>query len=272
MRKVGGQQDGPQRSSLLRIHNAMGSERLDIRKIKCPLCPGKYLTNGGFVIHCDHKHPDYQRIFDFTGAFEDKLKCVNCHRKFSFPVEFHGHLDSGLECIKSPINEESMPLLKSDRRCAAAAGTAGDKLKRKTNVSTRRSPAPKTDDVPSSISAKPPPRTRKRTQIAKRASSAKSKSLAKAIKEEQDRMDFNKRIGTTKRRRGLSVSTDENEAQPPPAEEHKPHKYNKVDNKGLHPHGITPSLKNVRKGRFRKTLKTKVRKGNVPCVCFKGWM
>jgi transcription initiation factor TFIID subunit 7 len=66
----------------------------------------------------------------------------------------------------------------------------------------------------------------------------------------------------------MLICTDEKEARPPPAEEHKPRKHNKVDKKYLHPHGITPPLKNVRKRRFRKTLKNKVRKGNVPCVCF----
>jgi transcription initiation factor TFIID subunit 7 len=55
---------------------------------------------------------------------------------------------------------------------------------------------------------------------------------------------------------------EEEEPQPPP-EEQKPQKKkdNKVDKKYLYPHGITPPLKNVRKRRFRKTLKKKVGKG-----------
>uniref|UniRef100_A0A0A9Z880 Transcription initiation factor TFIID subunit 7 n=3 Tax=Lygus hesperus TaxID=30085 RepID=A0A0A9Z880_LYGHE len=47
-----------------------------------------------------------------------------------------------------------------------------------------------------------------------------------------------------------------------PTDEESPSKHkkkdpNKVDKKFLHPHGITPPLKNVRKRRFRKTLKKK---------------
>lgn len=38
---------------------------------------------------------------------------------------------------------------------------------------------------------------------------------------------------------------------------HKKKDPNKVDKKFLWPHGITPPLKNVRKRRFRKTLKKK---------------
>jgi TATA-binding protein-associated factor Taf7 len=44
-------------------------------------------------------------------------------------------------------------------------------------------------------------------------------------------------------------------------EESKPQKKKdslKVDKKYLYPHGITPPLKNVRKRRFRRTLKKKV--------------
>lgn len=48
----------------------------------------------------------------------------------------------------------------------------------------------------------------------------------------------------------------------PSAEEDSPNKNkkkdpNKVDKKYLHPHGITPPCKNIRKRRFRKTLKKK---------------
>lgn len=52
------------------------------------------------------------------------------------------------------------------------------------------------------------------------------------------------------------------EGEQAPAEEESPTKNkkkdpNKVDKKFLHPHGITPPTKNVRKRRFRKTLKKK---------------
>lgn len=52
------------------------------------------------------------------------------------------------------------------------------------------------------------------------------------------------------------------EPEEPPLEEESPNKNkkkdpNKVDKKFLWPHGITPPLKNVRKRRFRKTLKKK---------------
>jgi hypothetical protein len=51
--------------------------------------------------------------------------------------------------------------------------------------------------------------------------------------------------------------------EPPHEDEpEKPRKKdpNKVDKKFLWPHGITPPLKNVRKRRFRKTLRKKVRR------------
>lgn len=53
------------------------------------------------------------------------------------------------------------------------------------------------------------------------------------------------------------------EPEPPPSEEESPTKHkkkdhpHKVDKKYLWPHGITPPCKNVRKRRFRKTLKKK---------------
>ncbi|CAB3363566.1 Hypothetical predicted protein [Cloeon dipterum] len=56
----------------------------------------------------------------------------------------------------------------------------------------------------------------------------------------------------------LICSTEEE--PPPPPEEEAPKKKkdpNKVDKKYLWPHGVTPPLKNVRKRRFRKTLKKK---------------
>ncbi|XP_075226917.1 TATA-box binding protein associated factor 7 [Lycorma delicatula] len=48
------------------------------------------------------------------------------------------------------------------------------------------------------------------------------------------------------------ATTDEESPQ-----KHKKKDPNKVEKKFLHPHGITPPLKNVRKRRFRKTLKKK---------------
>ncbi|XP_059474754.1 transcription initiation factor TFIID subunit 7-like [Neocloeon triangulifer] len=57
----------------------------------------------------------------------------------------------------------------------------------------------------------------------------------------------------------LLVCSTEEEPPPPPEEEAPKKKKdpNKVDKKYLWPHGVTPPMKNVRKRRFRKTLKKK---------------
>lgn len=98
-------------------------------RTKCPLCPRKYVSNGGWTIHVGHQHQGYRQLFSHTGNLEDKLKCTNCNRKFGFPEEFHFHLHQGVECINNPINEESMPLLTANRSISRAeASEAADAM------------------------------------------------------------------------------------------------------------------------------------------------
>ncbi|CAG7728568.1 unnamed protein product [Allacma fusca] len=85
-------------------------------KCKCPLCPRRYTSLGGFLIHCGHMHQEYRRVFSHINS-EDKMMCVNCRDKFSDPAAFHGHLNEDMTCTRPPkedLEQQDSPLGNSE--------------------------------------------------------------------------------------------------------------------------------------------------------------
>ena len=76
-------------------------------KCKCPLCPRRYTSLGGFLIHCGHMHQDYRKTFSHINS-EDMLMCVNCREKYEDPEAFHNHMGEDFTCHRP--SRDDIPL------------------------------------------------------------------------------------------------------------------------------------------------------------------
>lgn len=84
-------------------------------QIKCPLCPRRYTSNIGWVLHVARQHKEFRQLVASTGMKDKKLKCLNCNKRYESPEEFRLHLHQGMKCI-----DDSMPVLTPSKRLSRA--------------------------------------------------------------------------------------------------------------------------------------------------------